>query len=63
MDYIIQKHLKGKQKRNYFTKDTENAIVRYNKSTSSQEKSNIYEEFIHFLFFKLNQKKNNTFYF
>lgn len=63
MDYIIQKHLKGKQKRNYFTKETENAIVRYNKSTNSQEKSNIYEEFIHYPFFKLTQNIIHTFKF
>ena len=63
MDHIIQKHIKGKQKRNYFTKETENAIVRYNNSKDFKERSDIYESEIHYPFFKLTQNIIHTFKF
>ena len=39
MDSIIRKHKKQKQKRVYFSKETEKAIVRYNHSTDAEERS------------------------
>jgi len=63
MDHIIQKHLKGKQKRNYFTKDTENAIVQYNLSKDKNFKSNIYSREIHYPFYKLTENIIHTFKF
>lgn len=63
MDNIIRKRLQGKQKRQYFTKETENAIIRYNNSTDSEERSLIYQEYIHFPFFKLTQNIIHTFKF
>ena len=63
MDHIIEKHIKGKQKRNYFTQETENAIVRYNNSKDSKEKSDIYQTHIHYPFFKLTQNIIHTFKF
>ena len=36
MDSIIRKHSAKKQKKNYFTKETEQAIVRYNKKKISK---------------------------
>jgi hypothetical protein len=52
-----------KEKRNYFTKDTENAIVRYNSTSNPIEKNKIYEEEIHYAFFKLTQNIIHTFKF
>lgn len=63
MDSIIRKHQEKKQKRRYFTQETEDAIVRYNNSTSEQERSIIYEQYIHFPFFKLTQNIIHTFKF
>ena len=63
MDHIIKQHLKGKQKRNYFTQEAEDAIIRYNNSNNSKEKSDIYEQYIHFPFFKLTQNIIHTFKF
>ena len=39
MDHIIRRHKSQKQKRVYFTKDTEAAIVKYNNSTDPEERS------------------------
>lgn len=53
---------KGKS-RNYFTQDTEDAIVRYNNTDDSQLKSKIYEREIHYAFFKLTENIIHTFKF
>ena len=37
--------------KNYFTKDTENAIVRYNNEPNPEIRSNIYRDEIHYAFF------------
>ena len=39
--------------KNYFTQETEDAIVAYNTSTDFEERSKIYETKIHYDFFKL----------
>jgi hypothetical protein len=49
--------------KNYFTQETENAIVAYNISTDFEEKSKIYEAKIHYAFFKLTQNIIHTFKF
>ena len=63
MDHIIKKHKSKPQSRRYFTKETEQAIVRYNNSSSDAEKSKIYEEYIHWPFYKLTQNIIHTFKF
>lgn len=49
--------------KNYFTQETENAIIAYNNSTDFVEKSKIYEDKIHHAFFKLTQNIIHTFKF
>ena len=49
--------------KNYFTQETEDAIVAYNTSTDFDEKSKIYETKIHYAFFKLTQNIIHTFKF
>ncbi len=49
--------------KNYFTQDTEDAIVAYNLSLDPAEKSKIYNERIHYAFFKLTQNIIHTFKF
>ncbi len=49
--------------KNYFTKDTENAIVRYNNEPDSEIRSNIYRDEIHYAFFKLTENIIHTFKF
>jgi len=49
--------------KNYFTKETENAIIAYNNSLDYVEKSKIYNDKIHFAFFKLTQNIIHTFKF
>ena len=63
MDSIIRKHKSQKQKRVYFSKITEEAIVRYNRSSDSDERSEIYAEFIHWPFYKLTENIIHTFKF
>lgn len=63
MDSIIRKHKKQKQKRVYFSKETEKAIVRYNHSTDAEERSEIYAESIHWPFYKLTENIIHTFKF
>jgi len=46
---------KKREKRRYFTQETEDAIVRYNNTSDSKERNKIYEEEIHYAFFKLTQ--------
>ena len=63
MDFIIKKHKSLPQKKNYFTKDAENAIIAYNESTDPKEKSLIYENHIHWPFYKLTENIIHTFKF
>jgi hypothetical protein len=58
----IKKKRRPKSK-NYFTQDTENAIVRYNNEPDSEIRSKIYESEIHYAFFKLTQNIIHTFKF
>jgi hypothetical protein len=60
-EYKIQKR-KPKSK-NYFTQETEDAIVLYNLTEDPILKSKIYEEKIHYAFFKLTQNIIHTFKF
>jgi hypothetical protein len=56
--------MKKKKKSNqYFTQDTENAIIRYNNSTDPEERSRIYRDEIHYAFFKLTENIIHTFKF
>jgi len=55
-----------KKSKNYFTQDTENAIVRYNNLDPIEDeklRSNIYDKEIHYPFFKLTQNIIHTFKF
>ncbi len=52
-----------KKSKNYFTQDTENAIVKYNNEPDSSIRSDIYQKEIHFAFFKLTQNIIHTFKF
>jgi hypothetical protein len=54
---------KRREKRRYFTQETEDAIVRYNNASDPKEKNKIYEEEIHYAFFKLTQNIIHTFKF
>ena len=49
--------------KNYFTQDTENAIITYNNSQDFGERSKIYNDRIHYAFFKLTQNIIHTFKF
>jgi hypothetical protein len=61
VDYIVSK--KRNTKKNYFTQETEDAIVLYNNSTDLNEKNRIYEQHIHYPFFKLTENIIHTFKF
>jgi len=52
-----------KSKKNYFTEDTENAIVLYNLTTSTYERNKIYEQHIKYPFDKLAENIIHTFKF
>ena len=52
-----------KKSKNYFTKDTENWIVKYNNTKDPEIRSDIYEKHIHYPFFKLTQNIIHTFKF
>lgn len=60
METIVKKKKKGVQ---YFTQDTENAIVLYNNTPDPEERSRIYRERIHYGFFKLTENIIHTFKF
>jgi hypothetical protein len=60
MELTVEKKKKGVQ---YFTQETENAIVAYNNSTTFEEKNKIYHEKIHYAFFKLTENIIHTFKF
>ena len=49
--------------KNYFTKDTEQAIVRYNNEPNPEIRSKIYRDEIHYAFFKLTENIIHTFKF
>mgnify|MGYP003965272227 CR=1 FL=1 len=63
MDNIIKAAKKKRQKRNYFTQETEDAIVQYNLSDSKKFKSDIYSKEIHYPFYKLTENIIHTFKF
>ena len=52
-----------KESKNYFTHDTEKAIVLYNNTPCSDKRSKIYEREIHYPFFKLTENIIHTFKF
>ena len=54
---------KPKSDKNYFTKDTENAIVEYNNTDNFALKEKVYHERIHYPFFKLTENIIHTFKF
>jgi len=54
---------KRKSNKNYFTQETEQAIIEYNNSDDPQERNRIYEDKIHYPFFKLTQNIIHTFKF
>lgn len=54
---------KPKTKNNYFTKETEDAILEYRKCHDSLERNRIYNERIHFGFYKLVENIIHTFKF
>jgi hypothetical protein len=49
--------------KNYFTQETDDAIIRYNNTSNPIEKNRIYEDKIHYAFFKLTQNLIHTFKF
>ena len=59
---IVARKRRPKSK-NYFTQETEDAIVLYNATSNTTIKSKIYEEFIHYPFFKLTENIIHTFKF
>lgn len=58
-----QPRKRRKKSKNYFTQDTENAIVRYNNEPDPEVRSLIYQQEIHYPFFKLTQNIIHTFKF
>ena len=54
---------KVREKRKYFTQDTEDAIIKYNSTSDFDVKNKIYEDEIHYAFFKLTQNIIHTFKF
>jgi hypothetical protein len=63
LENSTKKPAKKAKSKNYFTQDTENAIVLYNNTLDTALKSRIYEEKIHYAFFKLTQNIIHTFKF
>jgi hypothetical protein len=67
MNLILESSIKIVPKKpinkNYFTQDTEDAIVLYNNTEDFLLRSKIYEERIHYAFFKLTQNIIHTFKF
>ena len=60
MEEVVVKKKKGVQ---YFTQDTEDAIVLYNNTDDFELKSRIYHDRIHYAFFKLTENIIHTFKF
>ena len=63
MDEIIRRHKAQPQKKIYFSKSTEAAIVQYNRSSDPEERSNLYQDYIHWAFYKLTENIIHTFKF
>jgi len=63
LEKSITKMPKKKVSKNYFTQETEDAIVLYNNTLDFGLRSQIYEEKIHYAFFKLTQNIIHTFKF
>jgi hypothetical protein len=65
MSEIIQEVLKKTKSKGvqYFTQDTEDAIILYNNTFDSSIKSRIYSDRIHYAFFKLTENIIHTFKF
>ena len=66
MNSILESSAKMAKKpasKNYFTQETEDAIVLYNNTIDPALRSKIYEEKIHYAFFKLTQNIIHTFKF
>jgi hypothetical protein len=63
MSTLPPRKRKKKTKNQYFTQDTEDAIVRYNGSSDPKERSEIYRKEIHYGFFKLTENIIHTFKF
>ena len=66
MDHIIEKNKRERKGRVYFSKETENNIVKYNSLDpikDADERSDIYQDHIHYPFFKLTQNIIHTFKF
>lgn len=66
MNSTLEKPIKVAKKKvskNYFTQETEDAIVLYNNTSDPILRSKIYEEKIHYAFFKLTQNIIHTFKF
>tara|TARA_R110000803_G_scaffold83927_1_gene150033 strand:+ start:2489 stop:3208 length:720 start_codon:yes stop_codon:yes gene_type:complete len=64
MDEIIKRKKRRRPKsKNYFTQETEDAIVRYNNEEDFEVRSKIYEKEIHYPFFKLTENIIHTFKF
>ena len=61
MEEVVVK--KKKVSKNYFTQETEDDIVLYNNTLDFELRSKIYEEKIHYAFFKLTQNIIHTFKF
>ena len=57
------KKKRRKKSKNYFTQETEDAIVLYNNTSDFELRSKIYEDKIHYPFFKLTQNIIHTFKF
>ena len=63
MSETVVRKRKKKSKNQYFTQETEDAIVAYNKSTCFEERERIYHKHIHYAFFKLTENIIHTFKF
>jgi hypothetical protein len=63
VDNIIRANQKKKQSKNYFTQETEDAIVLYNNTKDPNIRSLIYSDKIHYAFYKLTQNIIHTFKF
>jgi hypothetical protein len=66
MSSTLESTIKVKKKKvskNYFTQETEDAIVLYNNTADFAVRSKIYEDKIHYAFFKLTQNIIHTFKF
>jgi len=63
MSEIVETKPKKKKGVQYFTQETENAIIEYNNATTFDEKNKIYHERIHYAFFKLTENIIHTFKF